>query len=177
MADFVRIRNLDDKRDVKVPFNSKTTIIAPGQEGIVEREAACAQFGVWWSVSGGKPIDRKDEVARIKGLYGCFPGAPTDEHSLNWEDVKPRIEIREMDGKVVSTVIDDPEGSAIPLTERHDEDHMRSMLEKMQAEMERMQAQLDHRDVLDTLNEIPPADSPEDAPKRKRTQPEIQAAR
>lgn len=178
MADLVRIRNLGES-NLKVTFDSKSTIIPANSEGFVDREAACAHFGVWWAVPGGRPIDRKEEVRRVRGLYGCLPDGPANEHALDWETVRPKIEIFEMDGTKASTVIDDPEGQDLPLIERSDDAHLREVMAKMQEQMEQMQQQLDNRDQIiaaGTASELPAEDSPEFAPRRKRNAPEVQAA-
>lgn len=179
MADLVRVRNLDTK-SLRIAFDSKLTVIGPKQDGFVDREAACAHFGVWWSVKGGRPIDRTEEYGRIRGLHGCFPGAPQDENSPNWEDVKPKVEIYEVNGTKVSTVIDDPEGENVPITERDDDDHMRATMQQMKDQLEDMQRKLDTSQSIvaaHTAPSLPAEDSPETAPKRRRQAPRIEGAR
>lgn len=179
MADLVRVRNLDSK-SLRIAYNSQPTVIGAGQDGFVDREAACAHFGVWWSVKGGRPIDRTEEYGRVRGLYGSFPGAPQDANTPSWEDVKPKVEIYELDGTKVSTVIEDPEGEAIPVTERQDEGHMRATVEKMREQLEEMQRKLDTSETIvaaHTAPELPAEDSPDTAPRRKRQPGKIEAAR
>lgn len=180
MADLVRVRNTG-ALPLRISYNSQATIVQPGQDGFVDREAACAHFGVWWSVVGGRPIDRKMEYLRIRGLYGCLPGAPGSENALSWEKVKPKVEIYELDGPTkVSTVFDDPEGTEIPVNERSDDAHLRDTVAQMQEQLDEMKAQIDQKDAIisaGTASEIPAADSPESAPRRTRRTPDIQAAR
>lgn len=178
MADLVRVRNVGKKPE-RIAYNSQVTVINPGQDGFVDREAACAKYGVWWSVVGGRPLDRHQEYLRIRGLYGCFPGAPAGEGSPEWEVVKPRVEIYEMDGKKVSTVVDDPQGTEIPVTERDDEAHMRVVVSEMQEQLKSMQSQLDTKDQIISAGSIdlPPADAPDNAPRRMRRTPVAQPPR
>lgn len=150
----------------------------------MDKEAACAHFGVWWSVKGGRPIDRTDEYARIRGLYGCFQGGPANENAPSWEEIKPKVEIYELSGageyRKVSSVIDDPEGEHIPITEREDEPHLRSQMAAMQEALNEMAQKLETSDAIvaaHTAPDLPPADSPDNAPKRRRQAPRIEGAR
>lgn len=172
--DMVRVRNLGDE-NLRIAYDSKATVIPPGQDGFVAKEAACAHFGVWWSQPGGRPIDRKEEARRVKGLYGCFPGSPVEG---DWENSKPKVEIYEMDGTRVSTVIEDPEGVNLPVTERQDDSHLRTTVQAMQEQLEKMQSQLDQKDSIISqgiATELPQEDTPDTAPKRTRNQPQVQA--
>lgn len=178
--EFVRVKNLDDK-PLRITYNSIPTVIAPGGWGFVNREAAAIHFGVWQSVVGGRPIDRVEEYKRIRGLYGCFPGMTPDPAGPKWEDVKPKVEIYEMNSETpVANVIDDPEGENIPVTERGDEAHLRAQMAAMQDALADMQVKLDKSELISaamTSPELPPADSPDTAPRRRRQEPKIEGAR
>lgn len=179
MAEWIRVKNLGDKA-LNLAYNNRSTIIPPGGEGLVDREAAATHLGCWWAIPGGRRVfdaqgkvighepAREDEVKRVKALYGCFPGGPAEQE---WDERKPKVEIYD-DGGKVSTVIDDPEGASVPITEVN-EGQMRESLLRMQQQMAEMRAQLDSQEFP---VQLPPADSPHNAPNKRRRPAEVRPA-
>lgn len=153
--------------------------IAPGGSAIVPVEA------MWhWC---GRPhlvdrpptrLDRKGEVSRLKVLYGAaFPDPPelggaTEEEK--WERNKPLLEVYDLSGERIVTVLDDPEGRHLtPATETELEKQvLKDTIESMKAQLAQLTSQYaaEQRGELTSLEEVPsdgppvPKDDPTKVP-------------
>lgn len=165
MASLVRVKNLG-KTVLRLGHNSEVTVIAPGSEGFVDRECAARYFGNWTLRNTKEEAFRLDELNRLKGLAGC------NEHGVSalidegvWEDRKPQVELHDLEGKKIITVLDDPTGETLPLVDESP---------NLQRQIEVLQEQLDTmRELMESGPETPVIVE-EDAPgvtKRKPGRP------
>lgn len=135
MADIVRVIN-DGLKPLRVVFDSRATIIPPGGEGIVEREAAVIHFGDW-TATGAK---RAAEVRRLRGLAGSNEdGKSALEHDAVWNERKPQVTLIDGDGSPIIGVLDDPEGTSMVPAMAPDPARQISLL---QEQLDRLQAQM-----------------------------------
>lgn len=103
-ASVVRVRNVGS-----VPFSSgfanNTYTIAVGAETIIPYDAAV----LWLGDPNSRDLDgtrrnRLAEYTRLRTKYGAY----ADETS--WDKNKPKLEVYDLDGNRLYTVVDDPEG-------------------------------------------------------------------
>ena len=172
MADIVRVKNVGSA-DFHGAYDNRPFVIAPGSEAIIDREAACIWFGDWNARNLGpeqRHQFRRMEVERLKGLYGAHYDDPRDDPRISapmyaeekWAANAPHVEIYETDGTKVTTVIEDPTGSTLPIENAPAADVAAAAT--MQKEIERLQSavsELQGRDVK------APTDSPERGTRRR----------
>lgn len=163
--DFVRVRNTGD-RPLRIVYDSKVTTVAPGQEGIVAREAAKIHFGDWEVLDDERRPWRTDEYRRIRGLAGCNEHGVSAMNDLRiWEERQPHVELYEGDGTRIVTVIEDPAGLQRKAVVEVDRD---AQLKFLQEQVELlMAARDDERRVV--TNE--PTSILEDKPEVRRGRP------
>lgn len=137
--DVVRIRNLMDKEWTGM-YNSQTYRMSPGGECIAPYIAVCNWFGHPEAVDiGPRERYRTDEYARLRVFYGVYD----DEDK--WDELTPKVEVYDLDGNRIITVIDDPSGSALTPAQSTvaERDLLVRQMTQMQKQMAMMQAQLD----------------------------------
>lgn len=106
---FVRVRNVGEK-PINIMWNSVSTIIKPGGEGIVNWEAACKDFGNPFAVNDPtrNVRDRAYEWERICVLYGVYGDTERIEENF------PRVECFDAEGNRIYMLFEDPEGERAP---------------------------------------------------------------
>lgn len=137
--DVVRIRNLMD-REWSAMYNSQTYRMGPGGETIAPYIAVCNWFGHPEAVDmGPRERYRTDEYARLRVFYGVYD----DEDK--WDELTPKVEVYDLDGNRITTVIDDPSGSALTPAQSTvaERDLLVRQMAQMQKQMAAMQTQLD----------------------------------
>lgn len=172
MADLVRVKNLGD-RPLRVAYNSKPIVIPAGQEIPMEKEAACVHFGNWELRNFPELSDpelrdaRTLEYKRIRTLYGFHELVEDSEGTF--QSSVPKVEIYEMDGSKVVTVLEDPKGDTLSVSGSSVTDKD-AILQAMRDQMAAMQSQME--ELENRPPEVPdvdvPVDSPETAAKRGR---------
>lgn len=186
MADVVICKNVGDK-PIDVRYNSRSTVIEPGESGIVESEAAKLWFGDWDQRNIGKDErnqHRTAELERIKGLFGSLfdddirnPDPRLEKPLLahqKWERNRPQVELYNQDGTRIISVLDDSTGATLPLDEAPT-DVLARTVEQMQAQITAMEQMLAKaQEAQDTLSV--PTDSPDTSPQRKRGAVKVDAA-
>lgn len=106
-GDVVRVRN-SGQAVWKDTYGNVTYRVQPGSEGIVPFEAACLWFGHPDAIDiDPRNRHRSDEYARLRIRYGVY-----DDDNL-WDQQTPNIEVFDLDGNRILTVVDDPLGDAL----------------------------------------------------------------
>lgn len=138
-GDVVRIRNVGEV-EWKDLYGGTRYRVRPGGEGIIPFEAAC----LWFGHPDAVDIDprnryRSEEYARLRVRYGVY------EVDALWDENKPKIEVFDLDGVRVITVIDDPLGETInPDTNDAAQTQLLQVkMTEMAKQMVAMQAQID----------------------------------
>lgn len=124
----VRVKNVGDK-PFKDGYANQTYEIKPGKEAFVPFDAAALWFG-HPDVYDVSPRQRArfDQWKRLRTKYGAFDVAAKGENGVQvvtsadqmWERNKPQVEVYTLEGKRLTTVIDDPEGKTIGANEEQD---------------------------------------------------------
>lgn len=137
-VDLVKVLNVDSK-----PFNGKwdnaVWRIDPGSETLVPKGAANLWFGDGALVDTLKRRDRSLAYDRLRSRYGAY------ERDDIWEANKPNVEVYDLDGNRVWTIIEDPEGNTLvnasgPLDpSRRRGDDLEHQLKDMQRQMDALQ--------------------------------------
>jgi hypothetical protein len=177
VADLIRVRNVG-KANLRIAYNSQVTVIPKDGEAFVDREAACIHFGDW--TLRNRPMSplpeerdaRRNEFYRLKGMYGAHAALESDSPGL-WAKNRPHVQLFEMDGTPLPSVIEDPEGESLTAEDPADinrDDLIRTMHSQMQAMAERLE-ELESSPV-----EVPevPEDTPEQASPRRAKRPSVQ---
>lgn len=193
-TDIVRVVNKGTEDHVGT-FDGKPYRIPAGGEALLDKEAAIKDFGNWDARNlGSEPRLRKreHEVQRLRGLRGVVAGSKIPvmvggkgkykddgypEEVLAdqvWRERMPNVEIYLMDGTKVTTVLEDPEGTTLPLEDAPQEDLART-INAMKAEMEKMQRAFESTLEKQAQVEVP-VDLPENAPRPKPKKAEVVAA-
>lgn len=172
MPDVVVVKNLSDK-PFRGKYNSRPFVIPANGDALLETEAAVIWFGNWQARNvGNLPANqfRAQEYERLRGLYGShYDDRPQDEGWVidkalkadeKWEQNRPRVEIYEQDDhgntKRVVGVLEDPEGTELPLEETPSVD-LAGVVAEQQRQIDQMQAALDS---LKSQTSGAPVDSP-----------------
>lgn len=110
------------KKDFSDGFASQRYTIKAGGEGFVPFDAACLWFGHpdAFDVSERQRA-RTDMFRRMRQRYGAFDATEKDKDGKDvtvsadelWERNRPRVEVYNLDGERIITVLDDPEGKNV----------------------------------------------------------------
>jgi hypothetical protein len=150
-----------------VPFVGKWSgqrfEIRPGETKLVPEDAAWHWTGRHWLVGNR----RREELDRLKLLYGAHYSLDDLTAEELWERNKPSLEVWTLDGDKVTTVIDDPEGRTVtPSSESEAErDLLRSEIDALRKRLEALQGEYAarQRGEATSVEEIP-----EDRPTKVR---------
>lgn len=173
MPDIVRVKNLGTT-PLRLVYNSQPTVVAPKQEGFIERECAVIYFG--------NPNLRNDPTAehfddknarniefnRLRGMYGASVGY--EGADALWEQNKPKAEVAEVSGEKWTTVIEDPQGKDLSVVGMPEPDKEQVLI-AMQRQIQELQKQ------IQSPNEQPQGSPDEDRPTQPRQgrKPVVQA--
>lgn len=141
--DVVRLRNIGSE-----PWTGKYANqdyrIAAGSEAIVSFAAACLWFGHPDAIDvDDRNRYRTDELDRLRVRYGVYDG--TKEQ---WDEATPNIEVHDLDGNRLITIIDDPDGAHLSPAQSSVQEKvaMQEQMARMAQQMKAMQAQIDLKD-------------------------------
>lgn len=169
MTDFVRVRNVGDT-DLRLAYNSQPTVIPAGQEVPVDRDAAATWFGDWTrrnvpELQNPEFRDaRLNEYNRIRTLYGFHQLEPESEQTFKAK--VPQVEIYEMDGTKVTSILEDPDGKDLPIVGSSNLDK-EQLLSAMKDQMDAMAQKIAEMEDPHPDIEVP-QDTPETAARRGR---------
>lgn len=194
LAGYVTVRNLHDDRELKGSYNSEPWVIPAGKSAVLPREAAIIAFGDWESRPGIRVRNpdtglyehnaREVEFARIRGRCGVAEGAVLELDGKEvpsealLEDRLPKVQIEEMDGTKVVTVVEDPKGEGLPVegSSMLSTQELLARLEEQQKrhaeEIERLKQQAFN--VATSNTEMPDEDKP--STRRKPSKPRVDGA-
>lgn len=166
----VRVKNIGNDA-FRGMYDGRAFTIPPGGEAIIPTEAAVIHFGdgPFFRKDPLSARDREWEVQRIRGRYGCMPGFEGADQ--RWEQIRPHVEIYELDGTKWITVMDDPDGALLP--EQTGAATLEQQMSYLQEQLARLQEQVDRRTGAPgqaTVAQIP-EDTPDRKPKRGRGRP------
>lgn len=144
--DVCRLKNVGTK-EWKGTYNSQTYRAAPGGETIVPFIGVCNWFGHPDAVDGATPKEkyRTEEYLRLRTYYGVYDGIDGFTMEELWEQNVPKVEIHDLDGTRIITVVDNPEGTHLmEATQTINEKFaLEQQLAQLQRQMETMKAMLD----------------------------------
>ncbi len=139
-TDVVRLRNTGND-PWKAMYASQIYKMLPGQECIAPFIAACNWFGHPDAMDGLNPRERfrTDEVARLRVYYGVYDDAE------KWETNMPKVQVYDLDGNRILTVLDDPEGDELSpaLQTVAEKQNLEFQLDQLKRQMKQMQTALD----------------------------------
>ena len=154
----VRVTN---RRDVVLvdSFDGTTYSVDPKGTAIVPLEAAKLWFGDWDAKNKPERAlrERDDEFRRLQIRYGC------GDNPALWEETKPVVEVTDVDGNnLVTTVIDDPSGTAVSQADVtvDDQQDMLGMIRQQAKDLDRLKKQYESQ----VRSDQPDADADEDTP-------------
>lgn len=163
--DAVRIRNVG-KAPIQVAYNSQVTILPVDTDAFMEREAAAIHFGNW-TLSGA---EREAEYKRLRGLGGSDKeGRSAMEDDAVWDLVRPRVEIYELSGERITTILDDPAGHSITYAKPLDYD---AQLAALQDQVNRLMKERESDMALVPVSQVG-EDKPETATRRRSREPSV----
>lgn len=178
MAEIVRVLN-SGPSEVNLAYDGRPTKVGPGKEAYVEREVAVIHLGDW--TARGKR--RQEEYRRIRGKYGCLPGATVELEAGNpdsrvnadevWKKRMPRVELYDSVGERVTTVLEDPEGESLPAEGSEDVDKER-MIESLRQQLGRLEQEV--YATREDVTETPAEDTPDANRKRRGKPPRVESA-
>jgi hypothetical protein len=115
--------------------------VEPGGELIVPREAMWHWFGRPFLVDTGKHKDRTTEWKRLQTLYGLFDDE-AGSYDEKFKQNVPQVEVYDLDGERIITVIDDPTGANISPADqtRQEKELLDEQIAKMRQELNALQA-------------------------------------
>lgn len=138
--DVVRLRNVGAEQWVG-KYANQDYRMNPGQEAIVSFAAACLWFGHPDAVDvDDRNRYRTEEHERLRVRYGVY-----DSPIEVWDANTPNIEVHDLDGNRLITVVDDPEGKHLnpAVSSQQEKTLMVEQMTRMQQQMKAMQAQMD----------------------------------
>lgn len=114
-------------------------ILQPGQSVMVPEEVAWHYLGRWWMDNTRR--DRVGEYQRLRTLYGAY------DDDILWQQNKPLIVAYLPTGQRITTVVDDPDGTAgqVVTTPLAQTQSLEAQLEVMRDQMLVLQAKLEGR--------------------------------
>ncbi len=191
--DVVRLRNVGTDPWTGKYANQEYRIPS-GSEAIVSFAAACLWFGHPDAVDvDDRNRYRTDELDRLRVRYGVYDGDKDQ-----WDGQTPSIEVHDLDGNRLITVVDDPDGAHLSPAQSSVQEKaaLQDQMTRMAQQMKAMQAQIDlkERENVSVANSgdidedsnpfdtktgpstptavggesTPPADASEDTPTRVR---------
>lgn len=120
-------------------YNSTPYPLRPGIPAIVPVEA----MWLWMGHPDAVDIDerrrpRTEEYRRLQIKYGAYA-------DRQWEDVKPRIEVYDLDDNRIYTVVDDPDGERLTPETRtiHENQLLMERMEQQERELKQLRQILD----------------------------------
>lgn len=141
--------------------------VPPGGTAIVPREGVWLWTGRPWTIDRPENgiRERHEEVMRLRALYGAHcPDEKTGmvEDEL-WELNKPLLDVFDMTGEPVVTVIDDPFGDRISpaMQTTAEKDLLAETVDKLRRELASMQGRLNG---LERGEAMPDVEVPDDEP-------------
>lgn len=167
--DVCRILNLMD-REWTGMYNSQSYKMPPGGETIAPYIAVCNWFGHPDAVDvGPRERYRTDEYARLRVFYGVYD----DED--RWDELTPKVEVYDLEGNRIITVIDDPSGAHLSPTQTTvlERDNLTRQLAQMDRQMRAMQAQLDQQNRAMAAEDAGDIINPDDAPVNPNVNPNV----
>lgn len=185
MADVVIAKNESDSA-FRGKYNNVPFVIPAGGDQIIDREAAIVWFGDWnaRNIGDNEHLQyRSKEELRLRGMYGASFDDPRDDPRIpepktgeqKWETNRPRIKLFETDGKPIVSVLDDPDGTDLPI-EQAPTENLAAAMADMQKQIADMQSRLEKAQEAAATVEIP-EDDPGEAPKRRRGPVTVDASR
>lgn len=162
-GDFVQVRNLDDK-PLDLLWDSKKYRIAPGAQQPIPFEAAKLAFGdprsgpQMTSIRDFRGVvhwlpDRASEIRRLRCLYDNQAG---DESTVLKH---PKVEVFDLEGNRVVTVLDDPAGESVTPANQSvsDSNEILALMQRQQATIDMLMKRLH---VNESGEEIEPPETP-----------------
>lgn len=169
--EFVRVKN-NGSKPISIAYNSRRTVINPGQEAIVEDEAAKIHFGNWDLRNDDRADWRHAEYRRLRGLAGCTDeGISALVDDKVWAERMPQVTLMKGDGTPIVGVLDDPSGESLPIQSNVDRDRELQMLRE---QVDRLIN--DRESERGSLPSLLVEDSPDTAPRRRGRPPQIQSS-
>jgi hypothetical protein len=139
MADALKVLNRGP--DVfEARYNRQTYRIQPGESAFIPHEAVCLWLGDPASRNVGKQQDRRLEAQRLSRRYGAY------DDKAKFEANKPNLEVHDLDGNRVVTVVDDPSGDSLTPPSRV-ELSMMDMIERLEKQVDQLKRQAGQADV------------------------------
>lgn len=137
-------------------WDNQTWTIKSGSESLVPRDAANLWFGDGSLVDAGNRRDRSIAYDRLRSRYGAY------ERDEVWETNKPCVELYDLDGERIHTIIDDPDGDLYGpvMTQQNINTDLESQLSDMQRQMAAIERALADRDNA-TASTVPGAGATE----------------
>lgn len=132
----VRVRNLDAK-EFTDSWNNSTWRIPPQGENIVPFEAMCLWFGHPEAIDiDPRNMFRHEEHMRMRTKYGVYEDDSKEASNF------PKVEVMELDGTPITTVIHDPEGTTLSPQAAHlsEQRAIQEQMAEMQRQLETMRA-------------------------------------
>lgn len=136
----VRVRNVGDK-----PFNGKFSnqlyTILPDSEAFVPWDAMALWMGNPDVRDVGRNRDRTDLYRRLRVRYGVY------EHEDRLVNL-PKLEAYDIDGRRITTVLDDPEGKTVTAASAStaDQENLRSQVNALSSQLQAVLAMLNEQD-------------------------------
>lgn len=147
IGDIVRVVNKGDA-PFTIGWDSRQYKLEPGADSFVPFEAACLWFGDPRSTNSIQSAtnqhglvsfipDRDSEVRRLRVKYGNIGG---DERFI---DPAPDVEVYDLSGEVIVTVLNDPEGENVTLAAPTvvDQSNLMATIQRQQAQIDLLLAQ------------------------------------
>jgi hypothetical protein len=156
----VKVRNPGDS-DFRERYDNRLYVVPPGGETLVPPEAAKLWVGDWDARNFNEiRRPRDDEVNRLKVKYGVYDQDPLP---------KAPLEVYDVAGGRISSVLDDPFGETLQAVVSGDEEKLRlqDLLQRYERELSNIRTQIKAKEGSLAIEDIP-EDQGEDEPRPRR---------
>lgn len=155
--------------EIRLGFANKTFTVRKGKSVFVPLEAMIIACGdprstdkiITVREAGGEATgwipDREGEVYRLRSKYGQEPTGRKD-----FDDIHvPKIEVTNLEGERVYTVLDDPYGEKgiVTTSTTAEKDELLAMLERQQGQIDKLRSELGTLDEVQNEMDLPTDDS------------------
>lgn len=171
-GEVVKVLNKGES-DFRDGWDGQQYTIKPGQDAFVPYDAILNWLGNPAAIDYSESQrDRLSEYTRLRVRYGAY------ENDGAWEDNKPSLEVFTLDGKRITTVVDDPEGLDITpeIQTKRENMLLADRLALLEEELKQVRSQ-QAEEVRASEAERNAANVTGDRPSSARTEPSSQPAK